>query len=141
MSDLVTGPVLLVGENSDDAIAMRFDHGSDRGKVEAEERMGFREGPRLEAPEPGSGGRVGAAGQVAIHRAGRVAKHQAVAATVYGIGKWNRRIEGFHGHSRDLVGDDPRPGLGKLAVERDESEQGVQGVIQRVRDRGLSCFQ
>src|SRR5271157_1235277 len=111
-SDLVTGPVLLVGENSKDTVAMCFDHGSDRGKVEAEERMGFREGPRLEAPKPGSGLRVGAAGQVALHRAGRVAKHQAVAGAVHGIGKWDRRIEGFHGHARNLSRDDPRPGLG-----------------------------
>ena len=73
VSDLLTGPVLLVGENSDDAVVMSLNHGSDRGEVEAEERMGFREGPRLEAPEPGSGGRVGAAGQVAIYRAGRSA--------------------------------------------------------------------
>ena len=128
--DLVPGPMLLTGENSNDAVAMRCDHGCDRGEVDADERMGFRKGLRLEAPEPGSGRRVGTAGQVAIHSAGRVAKHQPVAGTVHGIGKRNRRIEGFHGHASDLVGNDSSLGLGNLGIECDKSEQSVQRVIQ-----------
>jgi hypothetical protein len=140
VSDLVTGPVLMVGENSGNAVAMRLHHGSDRGKVEAEKGMGIREGQGLEAAEPGAGRRVGVRCEVAFHRAGRVAQHQAVAGTVHGIGKRDRWIEGFHGHARDLARDDSRPGLGELPIERDEGEQGVQGVVQRVRDGRLCRF-